>query len=67
MQETAACADKHFSGVGEPIGLEERQHFGVQQSVASIKAVMAAMFARKFDASQQDFGLFFHGFDNLRL
>jgi hypothetical protein len=22
---------------------------------------MAAMFARKFDASQQDFGLFFHG------
>ena len=67
MEEAAAGAHKHLGGVGEPISLEERQHFGVQQSVASIKAVMAAMFARKFDASQQDFGLLFDGFDNLRL
>ena len=67
MQETATCADKHFRGVGEPIGLKECQHFGVQQRVASIEAIVIAVFTHELDASQQDFGFFFHGCDSLRL
>jgi hypothetical protein len=67
MQETAFCAHKHFRGICEPIGLEERQHFRVQQCVASIETVVTAVLARELDTSQHDFGLFFHDFDILRL
>lgn len=60
MQETAARADKHFRTVVEPIKLEECQCFRVQQCVASIKAVMIAVFTRELDASQQDLEFVFH-------
>ena len=66
MQETATGAYKHFRGVCEPIGLEECQHLRVQQRVASVETVVTAVFTRKLDTAQHDFGFFFHGCDSLR-
>jgi len=61
MQKPAPCAHKHLRGVGEPIGLKECQNLCVQQSIAAIEAIMAAMFTGELDTGQDDFGFFFHG------
>ena len=60
MQEAAACAHKHFRGVGEPIGLEECQYFGIQQCVASVEAIVIAVLTRELDTGQKYFVLVFH-------
>ena len=55
MQKTTLSTDEDLRGIREPVGFKERQHFRVQQCVARIEAIVTAVLARQFDASQYDF------------
>jgi hypothetical protein len=49
VQETAPCAHKHLRRVGEPIGLEECDHFGIQQGIATVEAIVVAVLAGELE------------------